>query len=62
MNKIKEFFEGTLNWLRDTSYHHSPERREFAVRRLNGHKDYMEGFSRFNPYLHEDEWEKHYGG
>ena len=59
MNKIKEFFEDILNSLRDTAYSHSEERREFAVRRLKGHKDYMEGFSRFNPYLHEDEWDKH---
>ena len=59
MNKIKEFFENILNSLRDTAYAHSEERREFAVRRLQSHRDYMKGFTRFNPYLHEDEWHKH---
>lgn len=58
INNIKEFIEGTLNWLRDTSYNHSPERREFAISRIKGHRDYMGGFSRFNPYLHPDEWDK----
>ncbi len=58
MNKIKQFFEDILNSLRDTSYNHSEERREFALSRIKGHKDYMEGFSRFDPYLHFDEWEK----
>ena len=56
---IRSFFENILNSLRDTAYAHSEERREFAVRRLKGHKDYMEGFTRFSPYLHEDEWDKH---
>ena len=57
IDKIKEFFEDTLNWLRDTSYDHSTERREFAISRIKGHKEYMGGFSRFSPYLHPDEWE-----
>ena len=59
MNRIKEFFEDILNSLRDTSYNHSEERREFALRRIQGHKDYMGGYSRFDPYIHEDEWNKH---
>ncbi len=59
MNKIKEFFEEILSSLRDTAYTHSEERREFAVRRINGHKDFMEGYSRFDPYIHEDDWHKH---
>ena len=58
MNKIKEFFEDILNSLRDAAYSHSEERREFAVRRIKGHRDYMGGFSRFNPYLHPEEWDK----
>ena len=59
MNKIKEFFEDILNSLRDTAYSHSEERREFAVRRLKGHRDNMAGLTRFNPYLDFDEWDKH---
>ena len=56
MNKIKEFFEDTLNWLRDTSYNHSPERREFAVRRLTAHREYMKNKRSLNPYLHPETW------
>ena len=59
MNKIKELIEDTLNWLRDTSYNHSAERREFAIARMQGHRNYMAGLTRFSPYLHLDEWEKH---
>ena len=59
MNRIKEFFEDILNSLHDTAYSHSEERREFAVRRIEGQKKYMDGFSRFSPYLHFDEWDKH---
>ena len=57
--RMKELFNNVLNWLRDTSYYHSNERREFAKKRIQGRKDYMDGFSRFDPYLHEDEWSKH---
>ena len=56
---IKEIYNDILNKLRDTSYDHSEQRREFAIERLKGHRQYMEGFTRFNPYLHEDEWDKH---
>ena len=59
MNKIKEFFEDILNSLRNTAYSHSEERREFAVSRIQGQKEYMNGFTKFSPYLHEDEWHKH---
>ena len=59
MNKIKEFFEEILNSLRETAYSHSEERREFAVRRIEGQKKFMDGFTKFSPYLHEDEWHKH---
>jgi len=56
MNKIKQFFEDLLNSLRDTSYNHSEERREFAARRIQGHKNFMSGHARWDPYIHEDEW------
>jgi len=56
MNKIKEFFEDLLNSLRDTSYNHSEERREFAIRRLSAYRDHMSGHARWNPYIDEDEW------
>ena len=59
MNKIKEFFEDILNSLRNTAYLHSEERREFAILRLKGHRDYMAGLTRYDPYLHFDEWDKH---
>jgi len=58
MNKIKEFFEDILDSLRNTAYLHSEERREFAILRLQGHRDYMAGLTRFDPYLHFDEWDK----
>jgi len=58
MNRIKEFFEEILNSLRNTAYAHSDERREFAVRRIKGQKDYMANLTRFSPYLHFDEWDK----
>ena len=59
MDKIKEFFEDILDSLRNTAYLHSEERREFAVRRLKGHRDNLEGLTRFNPYTNFDEWDKH---
>lgn len=58
MDKIKEFFKEILDSLRDTSYAHSEERREFAILRLKGHRDQMAGLTRFNPYIHFDEWDK----
>jgi len=58
INNIKQFFEDILNELRNISYNHSEERREFAIRRIKGHRDYMSGHTRWDPYLHEDEWHK----
>jgi len=58
INRIKEYFESTLDWLRDTSYSHSLERSEFAAARIKGQKDYMAGLTRFSPYLQFEEWDK----
>ncbi len=59
---MKKFFEDILDSLRNTAYSHSEGRREFAVRRIKGHRDNMEGLARFNPYIDFDEWDKHNGG
>ena len=58
MNRIKEFFEETLNELRDVSYNNSLERMEWAVTRLEGHRKYMRNEARWSPYIHPDEWDK----
>ena len=58
MDRIKEFFEEILYELRDISYNNSPERREFAIERIEGHRKYMRNETRWSPYLHEDEWDK----
>jgi len=58
IDNIKEFFQEMLSELRDISYNNSPERREFAVERLEGHRKYMRNETRWSPYLHEDEWDK----
>jgi hypothetical protein len=60
MNRIKEFFEDILDELRNISYNHSEERREFASLRLKHHREYMKGFTKINPYLHEEEWNEHH--
>ena len=51
---MKQFFKDILNHLRDVSYNASSERAQWAAERLAGHRAYMEGYSRFNPYLHSD--------
>ena len=53
---MKEFINDILNWLRDTSYNASPERAEWAAKRLAGHRAYMTGYKRTNPYLDPDAW------
>lgn len=58
MNKVKEFFEATLNSLRDTAYSHSEERRGFAKTKLLAHKFYLDGFRKTTPYLHPDTWQE----
>jgi hypothetical protein len=57
INKIKEFFEDILNSLRDTSYNHSIDRKEFAIKRLTAHREYMKNKRSLNPYLHPETWE-----
>jgi len=55
---MKEFLEDILNQLRDTSFNSSIERYELAKERLKDHKRYMQNETRWNPYLHFDEWDK----
>tara|TARA_R110001592_G_scaffold335627_1_gene620544 strand:- start:414 stop:623 length:210 start_codon:yes stop_codon:yes gene_type:complete len=50
---LKEY----LNYLRDLSYSHSDERREFAEIKLLAHKFYMEGHRKTSPFLHPDTWQ-----
>ena len=59
IENLKSLVSDYLNYLRDLSYRESPERLEFAKKRTQGHRDYMSGHSRFDPYLHEEEWSKH---
>jgi len=54
---MKELIERYLNYLRDLSYKHSDERREFAKTKLLAHRYYMEGFRKTTPYLHPDAWQ-----
>ena len=54
---MKELFERYLNHLRDLSYNHSEERREFAENKLIAHRFYMEGFRKTTPFLHLDDWQ-----
>ena len=54
---IASFFERYLNYLRDLSYDHSEERREFAQNKLIAHRGYMEGFRKTSPYVHPDDWQ-----
>ena len=58
IDNIKDFFQDILSELRDISHRHSPERREFAIDRLNDHRKYMRYETKINPYLHGDEWDK----
>ncbi len=54
---MKELVERYLNYLRDLSYRHSDERREFAKIKLIAHSCYMEGFRKTTPFLHPDDWQ-----
>jgi len=54
---MKELIERYLNYLRNLSYDHSEERREFAKTKLIAHRFYMEGFRKTTPYLHPDSWQ-----
>ena len=55
--EIPSFLTDYANYLRDLSYRHSDERREFAENKLLAHKFYMEGFRKTSPYLHPDAWQ-----
>ena len=57
--EIPSFLTDYADYLRDLSQRHSEERREFAVRRIEGQKDYVANLTRFSPYIHFDEWDKH---
>ena len=59
LTEIRSLFEEILNSLRETSYAHSEERREFAITRLKGHRDHMAGLARYSPYTNFDEWEEY---
>ena len=54
MDKIKEFFQDILNELRDISYNNSPERKEFAIERLEAHRQFMKNKRALSPYLHPE--------
>jgi hypothetical protein len=54
---MKKLFESYLNHLRDLSYRHSDERREFAKIKLIAHHYYMEGLRKTTPFLHPDDWQ-----
>jgi len=57
MNNIKEFISSYLDHLRDLSYNHSIDRKEFAIKRLTAHREYMKNKRSLNPYLHPETWE-----
>ena len=57
MDNIREIIRSYLDYLRDLSYTHSEERREFAQNKLIAHRFYMEGFRKTSPYLHPDDWQ-----
>jgi hypothetical protein len=57
MNKIKEFIHSYLEYLRNLSYEHSEDRREFAIERLRAHREYMKNKKSLNPYLHPETWD-----
>jgi len=56
ITQIIDTWNDILNRLRDISYQHSPERREFALKRIEGHQRHMTGHSRYDPYLHFEQW------
>ena len=55
--EIPSFLTDYVNYLRDLSYKHSDERREFAKTKLLAHRYYMEGFRKTTPFLHPDTWQ-----
>tara|TARA_B100001559_G_C16482948_1_gene614665 strand:+ start:812 stop:991 length:180 start_codon:yes stop_codon:yes gene_type:complete len=57
IDKIKEFFSSYLNHLRDVSYNHSIDRKQFAIKRLTAHREYMNKKRNLNPYLHPETWD-----
>jgi len=54
---LKKLFEKYLNFLRNLSYNHSQERREFAKIKLIAHLAYMQGYRKTTPFLHPDNWQ-----
>lgn len=54
---ILSFLTEYLNYLRDLSYNHSEERREFAKTKILAHRFYMEGHRKTSPFLHPDDWQ-----
>ena len=57
VGEITQTIKSYLDYLRDLSYIHSEERREFAQNKLIAHRFYMEGFRKTTPYLHPDDWQ-----
>ena len=57
MSKFVELYKRCLSYLRELSYKHSEENREFVRNKLLAHRYYMEGFRRTDPYLHPDGWQ-----
>ena len=56
--EIPSFLTDYSNHLRDLSYKHSEERKQFAESKLLAHKFYMQGFRKTTPYLHPDTWQE----
>ncbi len=54
---MKQLLQKYLSYLRDLSYNHSEERREFAKIKLIAHLGYMEGYRKTTPFLHPDIWQ-----
>ena len=54
---MKQLIERYLNYLRNLSYRHSDERFHFTRNKLLAHGQYMDGFRKFDPYIHPDDWE-----
>ena len=57
VGEITQTIESYFNYLRDLSYTHSDERREFAKTKLIAHRGYMEGYRKTTPFLHPDTWQ-----
>lgn len=56
--EIPSFLTDYVDHLRNLSYDHSDERRQFAESKLLAHKFYMQGFRKTTPYLHPDTWQE----